>query len=325
MKKKAARRTKVPESLPSGAVRVAASAPVSSRPRVIVVAKRSSLARLEAGETDQRARKLLRDGHATVKKWRPAHDDHERTLEQVEKTLDKMGAEALVLHGSHAEFDTRGASLVVTVGGDGTLLAASHSVADVPILGVNSAPKYSVGFFCAAKGRELGSMLGRAIEGELGAVRLTRMAVRVNGHLRSERVLNEALFCHSEPAATSNYILQVGRRREEQRSSGFWIGPAAGSTGALSSAGGRVLPFSSKKLQLVIREPYVGNGRDYKLLREVVGDDRRVIAWSKMHGASIFLDGPYRVLNVRLGDEISFERSQQPLVVLGLSAKRERV
>lgn len=292
------------------------------RPRVIVVAKRSSLSRLEEGEVDGHARQLLRKGHAAVKKWRPAHEQHVRTLDLVEETLDRLGAEPLILHGSQAAFDTRDAQLVVTVGGDGTLLAASHWVSDVPILGVNSAPRFSVGFFCAAKGRFLPKMLGEALEGTCRSVRLHRMAVSINGQLRSERVLNEALFCHSEPAATSVYILQAGRKKEEQRSSGLWVGPPAGSTAAIRSAGGKVLPLTSRQLQLVVREPYAAGGKQYRLAREIVGGRGGFTVVSKMQSARVFLDGPYRRLSVRLGDEVRFEISSQPLTVLGLSAQR---
>src|SRR5690606_32458147 len=190
------------------------------RPRVIVVAKQSALARLERGEGDARARSLLRGRHEAVKKWRPAHDEHEKTLRAVEAALEELGADALFLRGPRAEFDPSGSDLVVTVGGDGTLLAASHSIRDVPILGINSAPGYSVGFFCAATRQDLVPKLRAALSGRLRAAVLRRMAVYINDQLRSERVLNEALFCHSEPAATSDYILRVGRQREEQKSSG---------------------------------------------------------------------------------------------------------
>lgn len=294
---------------------------LSGRPRVIVVAKRSSLSRLEDGEVDQRARTLLVEGHATVRKWKPAHEAHVKTLDRVVVALEKLGVEALVLHGAHATFESRGADLVITVGGDGTLLAASHSVSDIPILGINSAPRYSVGFFCAAQGPRLESRIRDALEGKLPHVELTRMAVRINGQLRSERVLNEALFCHAEPAATSNYILKVGRKSEEQKSSGLWIGTAAGSTGALRSAGGRVLPLSSKQLQLVVREPYTGHGRSYALARALLAPGARAVLQSKMHLARVFLDGPYRMLSVRLGDEVSFHTSSQPLRVLGLTKR----
>jgi NAD+ kinase len=294
----------------------------TQRPRVIVVAKRSPLDRLERGEGDARARALLQQGHEAVRKWRPAHLQHERTLKAVRETLAALGAEALFLHGPHAEFDPSGSDLVITVGGDGTLLAASHSVGAVPILGINSAPGYSVGFFCAAGPRDLLPMIGAALSRKLRAVKLARMAVYINDQLRSERVLNEALFCHSEPAATSDYILRVGRRREEQKSSGLWIGPAAGSTAAIHSAGGKILPLSSRKLQFVVREPYSGGGRSYSFLSQVVPEGDKITIVSKMQSARVFLDGPYRALSVRLGDRVRFETSRQPLSVLGLSPGR---
>lgn len=289
--------------------------------RVIVVAKRSSYSRLTTGDVDQRAKVLLRRGDPAVRKWKPAHEAHVRTIEKVREALDSLGVEALVLHGSHASFEPRGVSLVVTVGGDGTLLAASHSVHDVPILGVNSAPRYSVGFFCAARAQGIRKTLADALEGRLPETRFSRMAVSVNGQVRSERVLNEALFCHAVPAATSNYILQVGRMKEEQRSSGFWIGPAAGSTAAQRSAGGRVLPPTSKKLQLVVREPYSVEGHRYRLIRVEIPDGERALVKSKMHRACLFLDGPYLAIQVRLGDEVTFQRSPQSLRVLGLQRR----
>lgn len=294
------------------------------RPRVIVVAKRSALARLERGEGDVRARTLLRGRHEAVSKWKPAHVEHEKTLQAVNEALGALGAEALFLHGPHAEFDPSGSDLVITVGGDGTLLAASHSVRDVPILGINSAPGYSVGFFCAATRHDLVPMIRAALAGRLRAAPLHRMAVYINDQLRSERVLNEALFCHSEPAATSDYILRVGRSREEQKSSGVWIGPAAGSTAAIHSAGGKILPLTSKKLQFVVREPYLGGGRSYSTLSQIVAEGSKVSIVSKMQSARVFLDGPYRALSVRLGDRLRFETSRQPLLVLGLSSRRAR-
>ena len=292
------------------------------RPRVIVVAKVSSLARLEHGQGDLRARKLLTEENPVVRKWRPAHEAHVRTVDAVLEALESLGAETLVLHGAHAEFDARRSDLVVTVGGDGTLLAASHSVARTPILGVNSAPKYSVGFFCGAASSTVKKSLAAALEGKMPQVELSRMALAINGHIRSDRILNEALFCQSEPAATSEYILRVGRAKEEQKSSGFWVGPPAGSTAAIRSAGGKILPLTPRCLQLVIREPYLGHGRQMNLLREVVSERGSVVAVSKMSSARVCLDGPYRVLSVRLGDEVRFSTSPQPLTVLGLSKKR---
>jgi NAD+ kinase len=244
-------------------------------------------------------------------------------VELVYETLEGLGVKTLLLHGAQAEFDPVGALLIVTVGGDGTLLAASHHVNEVPLLGVNSAPRYSVGFFCAARGKEVPTMLRRALEGKLPSVKLSRMAVAINGQRRSSRVLNEALFCHAIPAATSRYIVRYGDDTEEQRSSGVWVGTAAGSTAATRSAGGKVLPFASRNLQLVIREPYAESKRTVHLNHIIFDPTESLELLSKMEDARLYLDGPYRQIPVGLGDRVIFSVSDEPLHVFGLGRRRD--
>lgn len=245
-----------------------------------------------------------------------------RSLEEVQAQLERQGARAHLLTRPHAEFDASGAALVVTVGGDGTLLHASHNINDTPVLGVNSSPEDSVGFFCSADRTNFGELLERALVGKLKSVRLTRMQVRLNGRVRSRRVLNEALYCHASPAATSRYIITHGEHTEDQRSSGLWVGPAAGSTAAQRSAGGRVLPLQSKRLQLVVREPYVPEGQTHHLLKFLVDPEETVRVRSKMQEGAMFLDGPHYRIPVRLGDVVEFQASREPLTVLGLSRPR---
>lgn len=294
-----------------------------SRPHVIVIGKRTAYRRFVEDEGDPRARGLIKKRDPSVATWLASHREHLRTMEEVERVLDRIGAKALFLQRAHAAFDTSDAALVIAVGGDGTLLAASHNVGSVPVLGVNSAPSHSVGFFCAAQRSDFESHLQRALDGKLKSLRLTRMTVSLNGRMRSKRVLNEALYCHSSPAATSRYILQVGKKKEEQRSSGIWIGPAAGSTAAQHSAGGRILPLSSSELQLVVREPYSPYGK-YKFLKLVFEESEQVTLQSKMDEAALYLDGPHRTVSVRLGDVVSFGVSDDPLNVLGLRGRKPR-
>jgi NAD+ kinase len=293
-----------------------------TRLRVVVVAKRTAYRRFVEDERDPRAQQLLRRRDAAVSSWLDAHQEHVRTLETVERELSRTGAQVLLVERAHAAFDASDAELVVAVGGDGALLAASHSVGETPILGVNSAPRHSVGFFCAGSRGNFKALLERALAGRLPSVELTRMSVAVNGRVRSNRVLNEVLYCHASPAATSRYILGHGRKREEQRSSGLWIGPAAGSTAAQRSAGGRVLPLRSKSLQLVVREPYTPAGRRYRLTRFLVEKGDAVNVDSKMDDAAVFLDGPHRSVPVRLGDRVTFTVSDEPVAVLGLQGRR---
>ena len=290
-------------------------------PRVIVVAKRTSYQRIVEEEGDPRVSQLVEAKDPAVRTWVHAHEEHKRTLETVMKELSRVGAQTLLVRRAHAAFDVEGADLVIAVGGDGTLLAASHNVDGIPILGVNSAPKTSVGFFCAATRKDFRVHLEQALGGKSRRLSLSRMSVAVNGRLRNKRVLNEALFCHDSPAATSRYILHIGRRTEDQRSSGIWIGPPAGSTAAQRSAGGKILPLASRQLQLVVREPYTPRGKKNALALAIIKPRERVTIISKMDDSSLFLDGPKRKIPVRLGDEIEFSLSDAPLQVLGLRSR----
>jgi NAD+ kinase len=276
---------------------------------------------------DPKAVSLFQRRDVSVARWRKAHLAHQLTLKHVQQTLRSLGAKITVLRGPGVVFDASDASLVVTVGGDGTLLAASHHVSSIPILGVNSSPEHSVGFFCPAHLGNLEGTIESALDGTLPSVLLSRMQVSVNSRICSRRVLNEALFCHASPAATSRYIVSFGEQTEEQRSSGVWVSTAAGSTGAARSAGGRVLPFTSRKLQLVVREPYLESRNRTRpspvVLDHIVFDPPQTITLlSKMEDARLYLDGPYRQIPVGLGDRVVCSVSDEPLHVLGLGHRR---
>ena len=118
------------------------------KPRVIVVAKRTAYTRFVLEGRDPRAKALIRKRDPSVAHWADSHAEHQRTLETVERVLDRAGVQVLWVWRARAMFDATDAALVVAVGGDGTLLSASHSVDSAPVLGVNSAPRSSVGFFC---------------------------------------------------------------------------------------------------------------------------------------------------------------------------------
>ena len=150
------------------------------RPLVFVAAKRSQYKKYVEDMHDPRALALIARHDPAVARWQDAHESHTRTLSKVLDLLDRCGARVVLLSRPHAEFEPTGAQLVVTVGGDGTLLAASHNVFGPPILGVNSAPKHSVGYFCGANPKNLVGQIKRALSGELSSVRLTRSGSRMS-------------------------------------------------------------------------------------------------------------------------------------------------
>jgi len=298
------------------------------RPKVLVLIKRTSFQTFVVERKDPRTIELLEADHPTVRRLRSSHDSHEATVRELEAALDELGVEAITRVGPE-RVSPNGFALVVTVGGDGTLLVASHQVGpETPIVGINSAPDTSVGFFCAGKRGQVLRTLRAALEGKLKVSRLSRMEVLKNDEVLHKRVLNDALFCHASPAATSRYILEVRQPRdrkpsvEEQRSSGLWIGPAAGSTAAQRSAGGRVLPLTSPALQFVVREPYARHGRRGRLLRGLVREGGTITIFSKMRDARLFLDGVHTEHKIELGDVLTMRRSDEPLLVVGMRKRR---
>ncbi len=292
-------------------------------PRVLVVYKKSAYQTNVRERKNPRFLELLAKKDPSVARLVEAHDDHQATLEEAHAALDKLGVSATFRfrgdEGLVEDFD-----LVVTVGGDGTLLWAARWVGPhTPVLAINSAPHDSVGHFCGGRKGHVRMILSRALGGELRRTELSRMQVELDGECVTRRVLNDMLFAHPSPAATSRYVISLEPRRgkartEEQKSSGVWVGPAAGSTAAQLSAGGNVLPVASKKLQFVVREPYKPGGRRMGMPRGLVEDGGRLRIISKIREGRLFIDGPHRMRDVRMGSEIVLTRSKEPLSVLAL-------
>jgi NAD+ kinase len=290
---------------------------------VALLVKRSAWGIYLEERKDPRLNRMLAAGDPAIARMRASHTEHEQTAQEVKDALNALGADWVIVKRTREGFDATPFNLVVTVGGDGTLLSASHSVLHTPILGINSAPSYSVGFFCGAQSGGAAKALRRALRGQLKRTYLTRMKVSVNGNIVAARVLNDALYCHTSPAATSRYLLRLGGVEEEQKSSGFWIGPAAGSTAAQRSAGGRVLPLMSKRLQLIVREPYTPHGEHYRFRHALIAPGQTLVVRSKMHEAKIFFDGPDNVVDLGFGDVAEFTQADQPLTLLGISSEQK--
>jgi NAD+ kinase len=215
------------------------------------------------------------------------------------------------------------ASLVVTVGGDGTFLRAAHFLRATPMLGVNSDPRHSRGAFCCCTGGTFAATLERWLRGRAPVVPLHRLAVAINGRRVREPVLNDLLVTHGNPAATARYVLQAGRRTEEQLSSGLWVATAAGSTGAALSAGGCVLPLSSHRIQFVVREPYPAQRVRYRLTEGTMPPGAVLSVTALVPGMAIYLDGPAVRYPLAFGDRCVVGDARLPLQAVGVTRQNK--
>lgn len=203
--------------------------------------------------------------------------------------------------------------LVVALGGDGTLLAASHSVVSTPLVGVNTRPGRSIGHFCAADRRDFPSLLDSILDGRRKPVKLLRLDLSINGERKPIPVLNDLLFTGANPGASTVYRISLGDTVETHRSSGLWISTPAGSTGGICAAGGARQELYARRLQFKVREPYRGIGLTYALEQGTFQDGLSITNLTPE--AQVFVDGSRIFYKLNYGDIVEAKISQSPLMI----------
>lgn len=297
----------------------------SHGPRVLVIYKKSAYEIYVRERRNRRVQELLEAGDVAVRNLKRAHDEHRASMEKARLVLQKLGAKATFRYRS-VPVSTDEFDMVVTLGGDGTLLWASHLTgANCPVVAINTAPNDSVGYFCAGSSARVEEILVDAFAGKLPERKLARMRVNVDGNCVSNRVLNDILFCHSCPAAITRFTLVVNGTEHNYKCSGLWVGPTAGSTAALLSAGGEVMPVDSRKLQYIVREPYHDAVPEHDPRAKLVmpatqgfvepGKQLRII--NLIRAGRLFIDGPHQKWTVDIGSTVDTMLSDEPLTILG--------
>lgn len=249
---------------------------------------------------------------ADIKRFRRTHETHYWTLDYIEAVLkSRKISYKCVSRGQAVDYSKF--HFIITVGGDGTFLEASRHIKDQMILGVNSDPNWSVGRFCVSHSRNFEKLLDTILAGKAKMKFFQRMSLSLSDKQRSWTVLNDCLFCHSNPAAMSRYHLTLGRKKEEQRSSGVWVATAAGSTGAIHSAGAPSLDPASKNLQYQPRELYKGLKTDYKLRGGVIKPGQSLKITSLMREGLVYVDGCHLSSSFSFGQVATLTLSPYPI------------
>jgi NAD+ kinase len=256
----------------------------------VVVIKETALSQ------SSRAASFARRGDRTASRLIHAHDEHHRTAEVVRKSLARRGVKfeelsTTRLSASRAKRRLAAADFIITIGGDGTALNSSHYIREGRLLAVNSAPRDSIGHFCFANRSNFNEKLDQILSSRLRPIKLARLEVALDDKPVPELALNDVLITHDCPAATTRYIIEIGARAEEHRSSGLWVSTAAGSTAGIKSAGGRVLRLGSRRMQYLIRELYRERGRSYAHRRGLLEEGEEILVASKMPEGMLYIDG----------------------------------
>ncbi len=282
--------------------------------KILLFHKRSTY-QLQAVEyRDKRFMQLLEKEHQAVNRVQKAHFEHLSTLEFLIEELKSRKIEVESKARSALNHKIKDIDLLISVGGDGTFLDASHYLDETPILGVNSATSSSFGHFCLANENTVASILDQIIDDSIVPIPLIRLEATLNGQTLGQYALNEILVAHHNPAGTSRYIISINGHEEEQLSSGIWIGGPAGSTGAIKTAGGKVLPIDARQFQYIVREPYLRPGQQKQLLKGILSETKQIKMISQMRTGAIFIDGQHLEYPFKLGDELIITVSKKDLL-----------
>ncbi|MES1240870.1 MAG: NAD(+)/NADH kinase [Acidobacteriota bacterium] len=262
--------------------------------------------------------RLGRTGRSLGREVTSAAREQELTLAAVHQALADLGVAPVVISIDSLDEQARrligGARLLVTVGGDGTLLSASHWVTGAAVLGVNSAPRSSVGYLALARRATVARILKRIERGTLLPKPVARLEAELDGQVLPP-ALNDVLVAHERPAATSRYQLRLGRQRAKHRSSGLWVSTATGSTAGIRSAGGRPMALTARRLQFRARELYRPYGQDVALESGFVPEDGELVVESAMEAGWLFPDGTRLAVPFPFGARATFRLAEQPLLL----------
>lgn len=226
-----------------------------------------------------------------------AYKRHYSNLKKVIQLINEFNYEYKIYPLSYLNFynniDKR---IIITVGGDGTLLITSHYIKNNPILGFNSDSISSQGLLCASNIHNFKKCLLDLKHNKIKKINIIRMSISINGDLLPYLPLNDILLAHRNPASMSEYELYINNSNKFHRSSGIWISTPIGTTGAIGSSGGIQQTLNDKKLQLIIREPYFFNDNKKNII--FIKNKEKIKIISKMSGGNIFIDGSYIKFNI---------------------------
>ena len=280
--------------------------------RVLLTSKTTLFEMPGLERRDPRLSALLKAGDPLVSRIESSHRETVQARRIVQETLLASGIQVSGMqrlgHIPNGRYD-----LVITIGGDGTVLDIARFLNRTPVLAVNSSPSSSYGHFTCVQAEALAGLLERIQRDEVEPVELARIRMVVDGRRHIQPILNDVLVADTVPSTTSRYVIRIGNAEEEQKSSGVWVSTAAGSTGAQLSAGGQPMDIRDTRLQYKVREPCLQGlpAQHWKLLDGVL--DGPVTLVSRMIRGGAFLDGRRVAVPLRYGTKVDMSPDGPPL------------
>ncbi len=315
----------------------------TQNPDVIVIQKQTAIERYTKRNLNIDFFEYLERDGQNVARLADAHNMHIEARHALVHTLHHLGVSYSLYNlddlqnGAFEYFNASSQQgfqpaqkLIVSLGGDGTLLHASHYCGgDVRLLGINSCPVHSVGHLCAVLPAHIEKALTSALDGSLTFHTANRLQVKASGSEKNiPLALNDILFCHKHPAATSRYQITLQttdaslQQSEKQHSSGVWISTPAGATAAIHSYGLPIPELTSTNYLFAVRELYNAPGQSYSLLRQTIdGKNHELSFFCRMRQGMVCVDGPDSSIPVGFGETITISMPENAGLKIALPPK----
>ncbi len=251
-----------------------------------------------------------------LKKIIESNNEHIKTQEYIFATLKKLHIPYTSIYRDDLTSlkNPNNYDLTISCGGDGTLLHVQKFMTKGKIFSVNSDRKNSVGYFAIANRFNFERQFQKYLDNKLQEVTLTRLMLKINNTYYTKHIFNDVLFSNETVSLSSRYEIHVRGKNEMQKSSGIWISTAAGSSGALRSAGGKSLALASPNFQFLVREPdYVFH---YTLLNKILKPNESLVLYSRMTSGICYIDGTADSVRFDLGDRLTFSTSHEPITLI---------
>lgn len=238
----------------------------------------------------------------------PEYLDNSEFIDKIRKEFDTVCAWKNRL----SKKDLENIDLVISLGGDGTLLSAAHYLIDKPILAVNSDVSKSEGALTTVDLTGAILKLDKIKEEDYKVEKLERIEILINGKPLDYLALNDVFIANEKAYLVSRYKIKFKEKEEEHRSSGLIFSTGTGSTAWFKSAGGNAFSPQSKFIKMIVREPYLGRIIKFSMLQETIHEKEEIEINSLVN--SVLAVDSIREYNINKGDIIKLRISEHPLL-----------
>ncbi len=115
--------------------------------KILVVYKKSTFEIYQSSK-DRFVMEFIRKKTKDVEAMKQSDNIQKHSLDKIISVVDKSGINYDIMYRADLT-EINNKDLVISVGGDGTFLEVSHYIRNgIPVLGVNSNPERSIGYFC---------------------------------------------------------------------------------------------------------------------------------------------------------------------------------